>query len=131
MSQFGSCPHHNAIDAVATLVHHIQATHLTGHAGALFLFNIASFFDMVNPKHTTQVFRLKGFPMYVCDWIHSFLTGRTVSLKMGTHISAPCAVYNGMLQGSPLSPILSALYMASLLDMATCWSHKDLNIIYR
>ncbi len=26
MSQFGSQPHHNAIDAVATLIHHIQAT---------------------------------------------------------------------------------------------------------
>jgi len=64
--------------------------------------------------------------MYVCDWVHSFLTGQTVSLKMGTHTSAPCAVHNGMPQGSPLSPILSALYMASLLDMAMCWSHKDL-----
>jgi hypothetical protein len=47
---------------------------------------------------------------------------------MGTHISPPCEVHNGMPQGSPLSPILSALYMASLLDMTTRWSHKDLTM---
>jgi hypothetical protein len=128
MSQFGSRPHHNAIDAAATLVHRIQATRLTGNAGALLLFNIAGFFDTVNPDRATQIFCLKGFPTYVCDWIHSFLTGRMVYLKMGTHISPPCEVHNGTPQGSPLSPILSALYMALLLDMTSRWSHKDLTM---
>ena len=56
MSQFGSCPHHNAIDAAATLIHRIQATCLMGHAGALLLFDIASSFDTVNPKRATQIF---------------------------------------------------------------------------
>ena len=69
MSQFSLCPYHNAIDAVATLVHHIQATCLTGHAGALLLFDITGFFDTVNPDCATQIFCLKGFLTYVCDWI--------------------------------------------------------------
>ena len=128
MLQFGSRPHHNAIDAIATLVHCIQATRLTGHAGALLLFDIAGFFNTVNPDRVTQIFRLKGFPTYICDWIHSFLTGRMVSLKMGTHISAPCDIHNGTPQGLPLSPILSAVYTAFLLDMSSWWSHKDLTM---
>jgi hypothetical protein len=53
MLQFGSRPYHNAIDTVATLVHCIQATHLIGHAGALLLFDIAGFFDTINPERAT------------------------------------------------------------------------------
>ena len=50
MSQFSSRPAHCAVDAVATLVHRIQATRATNHAGALLLFDISGFFDNVNPE---------------------------------------------------------------------------------
>jgi hypothetical protein len=128
MSQFSSRPHHNAIDAVATLVYRIQATRATGNTGALLLFDISGFFDNINPERVTHVFRLKGFPEHICAWVLSFLTGRRVSLKMGTAISDPCDVHNGTPQGSPLSPILSALYTGSLLDLASKWTHHDLTL---
>jgi hypothetical protein len=128
MSQFGSRPKHNAIDAVATLVHKIQATRQTGNVGALLLFDISGFFDNVNPERATQVFCQKGFPDNVCRWTQSFLTGRKVSLKVGSTLSEPCEVHNGTPQGSPLSPILSALYTASLLDLASRWTHRDLTL---
>jgi hypothetical protein len=128
MSQFSSRPHHNAIDAVATLIHCIQAMRATGNAGALLLFDISGFFDNVNPEHITHVFRLKGFPQHVCDWVLSFLRGRKVLLKMGTTLSDPCDVHNGTPQGSPLSPILSMLYTGSLLDLASTWTHRDLTL---
>jgi hypothetical protein len=66
MSQFGSRPKHNAIDAIATLIHKIQATCQTGNVGALLLFDISGFFDNINPERTTHVFRQKGFPENVC-----------------------------------------------------------------
>ncbi len=47
--QFRSRAYYMAIDAIATLVHHIQATRATENAGALLLFDISSFFDNVNP----------------------------------------------------------------------------------
>jgi hypothetical protein len=49
-TQFGSRPHHNAVDAVATLVHRIQATRAANCAGALLLFDISGFFDNLNPE---------------------------------------------------------------------------------
>src|SRR5216683_7829164 len=53
---------------------------------------------------------------------------RTASLKVGSHISSSFDITNGMPQGSPLSPILSALYTASLLELAETWKHWDLTL---
>jgi len=49
-TQFRSRPHHNAIDAVATVVHCIQATRAANCTGALLLFDISGFFDNLNPE---------------------------------------------------------------------------------
>jgi hypothetical protein len=80
MTQFGSRPHHNAVDAVACLIHKIQGTIATGHAGALLLFDISGFFDNVNPVRAVSILCNKGFPPTVCDWTLSFLTGREASI---------------------------------------------------
>jgi len=67
MTQFGSRPQHSTVDAIATLVHRIQATRMTKNIGALLLFDISGFFDNINPACTVQLFRNKGFPPSVCD----------------------------------------------------------------
>jgi hypothetical protein len=87
MSQFGSQPHHNAIDAVACLVYQIQGTLVTGHVGALLLFDISGFFDNINPLRTHSILHNKGFPPNVCEWTLSFLTGREASIKMENYVS--------------------------------------------
>jgi hypothetical protein len=119
MTQFGSQPHHSTIDAAATLVHRIQATHTTKCVGALLLFNILGFFDNVNPAHTIQIFRDKGFPPGMCAWVESFLSTRKATLKGGGHTSKPFEILSGTPQGSPLSPILSVMYTANLLEMTS------------
>jgi len=74
MMQFGSKPYHTIVDAIATLVHHIQAMQATSNIGALLLFNISGFFDNVNTGCIMQVFHNKGFPAHLCNWIKFFLT---------------------------------------------------------
>jgi len=128
MSQFGSCPHHNAVDAIATLVYRIQATHSMGHAGALLLFDILGFFDSIHPSRITQILHDKGFPPNLCDWVFSFLTERRASLKLGPHLLNPFTLSTGTPQGSPLSPILSALYTSTLLSLADHWIYCDLTL---
>jgi hypothetical protein len=95
MTQFGSRPKHNAIDAVASLVHKIQGTVATSHAGALLLFDISGFFDNVNPLRATEILRNKGFPPSICAWTLSFLTGRKAAIRMGNYVSEPFPVLNG------------------------------------
>jgi len=53
MSQFESHPLYTAVDTVATLVHHIQATHTTRNTRALLIFNISGFFNNINLDQAT------------------------------------------------------------------------------
>ncbi len=116
------------MDAVATLVHCIQAMRDSGHAGALLLFDISGFFDNINPSWVTHILCNMGFPMPLCDWVLSFLTDRRASLKLGNHISAPFPLSHGTPQGLPLSPILSVIYTSTLLTLADSWELSDLTL---
>ena len=80
MSQFGSRPAHCTVDAVATLVHRIQATRATNNAGALLLFDISGFFDNVNLERVAHILGNLRFPENVHKWTLSFLQGRTTTL---------------------------------------------------
>ena len=128
MGQFGSRPHHNAIDAVATLVHRVQHTSAIGNVGALLLFDISGFFDNLNPDRTANIFRDKGFPSGVVKWVKNFMANRRATLKIGDFSTQPFGITHGTPQGSPLSPILSALYTANLIESATTWEHSDLTM---
>ncbi len=128
MMQFRSCPHHTATDAAACLTHRIQATRVSGHAGALLLFDISRFFDNLNPQRTIHILWIKGFPENVCWWMLSFLTECTANLRMGTFVSDAFPISYGTPQGSPLSPILSALYTSPLLATTQQWVYRDLTM---
>jgi hypothetical protein len=126
MTQFRSHPHHNVVDAVATLVHHIQATCATGTVGTLLLFDISGFFNNINPARATHTLHNLGFPPNVCDW--TLLIGRKASLNFGSYTPDPFSITNSTPQGSPLSPVLSALYTASLLEVSKSWTFCDLTL---
>jgi hypothetical protein len=128
MSQFGLRPAHCTVDAVATLVHRIQATRATNNTGALLLFDISGFFDNINPERAAHILGNLGFPENVRKWMLSFLQGCTTTLRIGDHSSQAFPINNGTPQGLPLSPILSALYTTSLLNITKTWVHKDLTL---
>jgi hypothetical protein len=96
--------------------------------GALLLFDISGFFDNINPTRAIQIFRDKGFPSGMCTWVESFLSVRKATLRGGGHESQPFEITSGTPQGSPLSPILSAMYTANLLEMTKTWSLQDLTM---
>lgn len=128
MMQFGSRQQHCAVDAVVTLVHHVQSTRAAGHVGALILFDISGFFDNIHPGRAAEILCLKGFPTSVCTWVRSFLTDREVTIKVGDYSSQPFSINYGTPQGSPLSPILSALYTSIILTHTETWRHKELTL---
>ena len=128
-TQFGSREYHCAVDAALCLVHNAQATIRAGLVASVVLFNISGFFDNVNIRRTVHIFRNLGFPPSLCSWVESFLSHRNVRLSFNGLKSDPIHLNHGTPQGSPLSPILSAIYTSPLLKFInSTWSRRGLNM---
>jgi hypothetical protein len=86
---------------------------------ALLLFNISGYFDNLNPDCMAKIFRDKGFPSRVVKWVKAFMANQYATLKIGNFTTQPFNITHSTPQGSLLSPILSTLYTANLIESAT------------
>ena len=128
-SQFGSRDYHCATDAALCLVHHAQAAVKCHFVASVILFDISGFFNNINIERITQIFRNLGFTPSLCTWVQSFLSDRQVRLSFNGFKSDPIALDHGSPQGSPLSPILSALFTSPLLKLInSTWKRRGLNM---
>ena len=128
-TQFGSHDYHCAVDAALCLVHNAQSAVQAGYVASVVLFDISGFFDNINVSRVVHIFRNLGFPPSLCNWILSFLTERKVVLSFNGMKSLPIFLDHGTPQGSPLSPILSAIYTSPLLKFINDnWSRRGLNM---
>ena len=121
-SQFGSRDNHCAVDAALSIAHVAQQGRAAGFLVALLLFDIQGFFDNICRDRLTHLLHLLGFPPSLVDWVRSFLSDRLVSLHFNGEQSSLFAVLNGTPQGSPLSPIISAIYTIPLLCLSERWT---------
>jgi len=126
--QFGSRDYHTASDAVLSMVHTAQTSVKSGHVAALLLFDIQGFFDNLHVSRLVHVFRLLGFAPSLCNWVRSFLTDRQITLSFNGEPLPEVVLNHGMPQGSPLSPILSAIYILPLLRLTEDWRFKSLSM---
>jgi len=116
-TQFGTRAFSCTLDAGLTLTHDVQ-THLKkGDRCAALLFDIKGFFDHVHRKRMTHTLRNLGFAESIAGWVDSFLTDRRVTLSFNNAFGDERAQPIGTPQGSPISPILSALYTSPLLKL--------------
>ena len=127
-NQFGSRPQYSTTDAALALVHRIQATRTSGYHAALILFDISGFFDHIDANRTCDIFEKKGFPPNMVKWVFSFLTDRCASMRLDSTTLAPFERPDGTPQGSPLSPIISAIYTSFLLSLSSTWAHSSLSL---
>ena len=127
-NQFGSRPQHCTTDAALTLVHRIQASRNSSYHATLVLFDISGFFDHIDANRTCDIFHKKGFPPNMVNWVFSFLTNRSASMRLDSMDIDPFTVPDETPQGSPLSPILSAIYTSFLLSLSSSWSYSSLSL---
>jgi Reverse transcriptase (RNA-dependent DNA polymerase) len=97
----------------------VQSCLLTNHVATIIFFDIQGFFDNINTERVTHLFEVYRFPLDIVKWVNSFLHNRHIHLTFNNFTADPLTANRGMPQGSPLSPILSALYMALLLCLLT------------
>ena len=82
---------------------------------ALVLLDLSAAFDTVD--HSILLSRLSlnfGIEGPALALLTSYLTGRTQSVVVNTHVSQPCIVTSGVPQGSVLGPLLFTLYTTPL-----------------
>ena len=79
-------------------------------------FDIKGYFDFVNHNRLLAELKRKGLPLEYVKWTASFLSDREAAVCIDGIRGDMKRVENGIPQGSPVSPILAAFYMAKLLD---------------
>ena len=111
----------SSFHAAVSLTHEVAiAQKLKLKAFSLFL-DIKSYFDNIRPTQLrlTGPLRERGVSPYIASWIKSFLSRRTCRLKFEGSRGDFKRVAVGTPQGSPISPLLFVLYVASF--------HRGLN----
>ncbi|MBW0492181.1 hypothetical protein O181_031896 [Austropuccinia psidii MF-1] len=77
--------------------------------------DVKSAYPTVYKERLIHSLRTKDCPTYLCLIITSFLTDRTMRLRLGQYISQCFPIPNGLPQGSPLLVTLYLLYNSNLL----------------
>ena len=127
--QFGLRDYHCATDAALCLVHNAQAAVATSHVASTLPFDISGFFDNININRAIAIFLNLGFPPSLCKWIKSFLSNCQIHLSFNDYLSDPFPLDHGTPQGSPLSPILSAIFTSPILKIVNAsWSQCSLQM---
>jgi hypothetical protein len=72
--------------------------------------DVSQAFPSVSHAHLVRRLKEKRVPVQVVGLIASFLSERTTTLIFDDYRSTPCAVPNGLPQGTPLSARLYLIY---------------------
>ncbi|KAJ3553847.1 hypothetical protein NP233_g12553 [Leucocoprinus birnbaumii] len=97
---------------------------------SVIMFDIAQFFPSLNHEMLLGILAKQGFPAHVCQFFASYLVGRGMRYLWNSFSSNLRLTDMGVGQGSALSPILSALYLAPVIWLFEWWAaHVGCNVL--
>ena len=135
-TQLGTQAFVSTLNAGLTLTHDVQCALMAKHWCAALLFDIKGFFDTVHQEHLVETVRNLGFSDRVAEWTRSFLMDQQVTLTFNGIMVEDQDQPVGTPQGSPVSPVLLALYTSPLLkipiaaDSCTLRMYVDDGVIF-
>jgi hypothetical protein len=88
-----------------------------GRQTSVVAFDIAQFFPSLNHQVLLRIIDLLGFPAVVGNFFKSYLVGRRTTYRWDSFTSGSYAADVGVGQGSALSPVVSALYLAPVIKL--------------
>ena len=81
-NQFGGRSNSLCLDAGLSLTHDIQTAHHKGLISSFLAVDIKGFFDHVHHDRMIHVLWTKGFPLELCHWVRSFLSDRSIKIRV-------------------------------------------------
>jgi len=128
--QFGGVQKHATTDVALILMDTIVKARERGQHTSVLALDIAQFFPSLDHRVMFTVLTKLGFNRKIANFVAAFFSNRTTRYRWGSSISPPIDASIGVPQGDGLSPILSALYLATLLTLAFQWGiDKRVNIL--
>ena len=116
-SQFRDRANSSTSDAILTFVHDTHNSWNYGLATSVLIFDIKGYFDFVNHEHLLNEMKKRCIPLELVKWTANFLSDWEAAICLDSNQGEMKPVKNGILQGSPISPILTSFYSAGLLDI--------------
>ena len=113
-NQCGSLPALSSFDAALSLVDTVRTLLRPSLKVSTLFLDINRGFDNVNASILCSSLKKAGVPHYIVAWIGSFLPQRTCRLLFQGSPKTFFPVQVGTPQGSPISPMLFVIYVASL-----------------
>ena len=123
--QSGFRKHHSTESATLRVLSDIYSAIDNGKIALLALLDVSAAFDTVD--HDILMDRLAesfGIVGQAHDWLSSFITGRTYSVRFGGTTTSPWRVRSGIPQGSILGPLLYILYTADVAALVESLGFK-------
>ena len=114
-NQLGGIRQRSTTDAGIYLTHLIRAGWLKQCHTSVIAFDIAQFFPSLNHSFLSICLKKAGLNTNVTGFFDSYHTGRSTSYSWNQFSSPFFNVNVGVGQGSALSPILSAIYLAPII----------------
>jgi len=113
--QFGSRKGQSAIDAVATIVDRAHAAWTHSHITGVLLMDIKAAFPTMAKGRLVNIMKIRQMDGDHIRWTKSFLSERMVAMIIEGNTMERHPVEAGVTQGSPVSPILFAIYTSGLI----------------
>jgi hypothetical protein len=106
----------------------VESTIKVGRVGVVVLMDISCFFDSLDPSLMEEILLHLGVDPYTAAWTRSLMADREVTLHVNGFTSDGFKPRWGTPQGSPASPIISALFTSPLLHATAGWDHADFSL---
>lgn len=117
-NQMGARRGRSTISAISLLTSCVQTAWKAkpGCVVSMLSLDIQGAFDNVAHKRLLWILDRKGYPEWVVQTVHSFLTDRRTRITFSGYESEWVRTQTGIPQGSPLSPILFLFFISELLE---------------